>query len=126
MGNRGGRARRNLARRVAGGGGPVGEKQEGLKNYLWVVLGCEEALGGGGSTAATAALRRGKRSGARSESTSGAWGIGSRARLGWRETGEGSSAGAGAAATMAAALMEAGSASGAGSGNVRVKELLEV
>ena len=75
---------------------------------------------------AAAVFRRGKRSGAGSESTSGAWGIGSRARLGWRETGEGSSAGAGAAATMAAALMEAGGTSGVVSGSVRGKELLEV
>jgi len=29
--------------------GPPGEKEEGLKNYLWVVLGREEALGGGSS-----------------------------------------------------------------------------
>ena len=31
-----GRARRFPARRVAGGGGPAGEKREGLKGYLWV------------------------------------------------------------------------------------------
>jgi hypothetical protein len=30
--------------------GPAGEKQEGLKNYLWLVLGRGETLGGGGST----------------------------------------------------------------------------
>ena len=31
-----GRSRRFPARRVAGGGGPAGEKREGLKGYLWV------------------------------------------------------------------------------------------
>ena len=39
------------ARRVAGGGGKVGEKDEGLEPHLWVVLARREVAGGGGATA---------------------------------------------------------------------------
>ena len=34
---------------LAGGGGPVGETQEGLEGYLWWVLGLAEVVRSGGS-----------------------------------------------------------------------------
>ena len=43
--------RRNPARRVTGGGGPVGEKQEETEGYLRVALARKEKAGGGGSVA---------------------------------------------------------------------------
>ena len=47
--NRGGLARRFPARRLAGGEGKVGEKDEELESYLWVAVARRERVGGGGS-----------------------------------------------------------------------------
>ena len=49
--NRGGLARRFPARRVTGGKGKVGENDEELESYLWVVVGGAEVVGAGLSTA---------------------------------------------------------------------------
>ena len=48
--NRGGLARRFPARRVTGGEGKVGENDEELESYLWVVVGGAEVVRSGGST----------------------------------------------------------------------------
>jgi len=49
--NRGGLARRFPARRVTGGEGKVGEKDEEFESYPWVVVGRAEVVGAGLSTA---------------------------------------------------------------------------
>ena len=49
--NRGGLARCFPARRVTGGEGKVGENDEELESYLWVVVGGAELVGAGLSTA---------------------------------------------------------------------------
>ena len=51
MGTEEGRERQNPVRRVTGGGGPVGEKQEETEGYLRVALARKEKAGGGGSVA---------------------------------------------------------------------------
>ena len=48
--NRGGLAQRFPARRVTGGEGKVGENDEELESYLWVVVGGAEVVRSGGST----------------------------------------------------------------------------
>ena len=45
--NKGGVARQFPVRRVTGGRGPAGEKDEGSEGYLWRVLGLAEVDGGG-------------------------------------------------------------------------------
>ena len=48
--NRGAAAAEFLASSLAGGEGPVGEKEEGVEVHPWVVLRHEEVFGGCGST----------------------------------------------------------------------------
>ena len=72
-----------LASSLAGGEGPVGEKEEGVEAHPWVVLGREEVLRGGGSMEqggwrrlclAVAALRRREEGAAYLRSFVGRWG----------------------------------------------------
>jgi hypothetical protein len=80
--NRGAAAAEFPASSLAGGEGPVGEK-EGVEAHPWVVLGREEVLGGGGSTEqggrrrlclAVAVLRRREEGAAYLRSFMGRWG----------------------------------------------------
>ena len=89
------------ASRVTGGGGPEGEKREGLTGYLWRVLGIADADGGGGSTeqsgrrrtrAATVMLQRPWAVGSKSESSTVPWRRSLQGRFGLGKAGGGPSA----------------------------------